>query len=231
MPNFAVGLLLLGGGFVVMGWVVNLTGQCIACAVPDGAQARGWAVGAVVFGLLSRGIVGLTVLLALAFLRGQPGAAPLKDPEALEQPQEAAPPARSPPTGLAWVGLASLAAGVVEVVCVSLFLRAVARFFGEKRLARRAGEYARFFATFTALICALNYFSGYILRALPGDLESKVRMVPVVIVMEMVCVLILFAQFLSLVGDTRDAVARSLGKGDSPPAAADPSNPPPPGPG
>jgi hypothetical protein len=105
--------------------------------------------------------------------------------------------------------LGSGLAAVAEVVCVALFLRAVARFLGAKLLARRAGEYARFFVTFTALLFALNYFSGYLLRLAPGDPESKSRMVPVLLVVELACFLILAAQFLGLVKDTRDTVERA----------------------
>jgi hypothetical protein len=208
VPGWASLLQGLGALALLAGSVVYLVGQCMACAAPAEAGARGWAVGALVAGLVSRLLAGLAVLLfVLAFLSGASAAA---GPDGLFEAERAARPVLVP--RFLWlVVLASGLAGVAEVVHVALFLRALAQVLGEKVLARRAGEYARFFATFTVGIGLLNYFAVPLLALIPGDPDTKLRLIPVAIIGELICFLILFGQFLALVRDTRDAVVRARG--------------------
>jgi hypothetical protein len=208
-PNWASLLQGLGALAILAGSVVYLVGQCMACAAPAEAGARGWAIGALVAGLVSRLLAGLAVLLVvLAFLSGASAAAGGKD--GLFEAERAARPALGP-LFLWLVFLASGLAGLTEVVHVALFLRALAQVLGEKMLARRAGEYARFFVTFSVGIGLLNYFAVPLLGLIPGDLDTKMRLIPVAIIGELICFLILFGQFIALVRDTRDAVTRARG--------------------
>ncbi len=218
----AVGpLLTLAALAVLVGWVVRLVGQCLACAVPEESGGRGWAVGSVVCGLASL-LAGVLAVVVLVFaVVGALG--DVHHPEILPGPEGG--PGRSPllPVVAVVLLVGSGLAALAEVVCVALFLRAVAGHFGAKPLARRAGEYARFFATFAVVLFAFNFFSGYLLRLLPGDPETKARMIPILLVVEMGCFLILAAQFLGLIRETRDTVARARGAGNPPVDATQPS--------
>jgi hypothetical protein len=209
VPDWAPLLQGLGALAILAGSVVYLVGQCMACAAPTEAGARGWAIGALVAGLVSRLLAGLALLLlVLAFLSGASAAA--AGPDDLFEAERAARPAPVP--RFLWlVALASGLAGLTEVVHVALFLRALAQVLGEKVLVRRAGEYARFFVTFTVGIGLLNYFAVPLLALIPGDLDVKMRLIPVALIGELICFLILFGQFIALVRDTRDAIARVRG--------------------
>jgi hypothetical protein len=210
IPAAVLVLAALGALAVPAGWVVVLVGEQIAGGTPSEAGARGRARGAWRFGVIGKGLTLLGVLL-LVHAWVLPG--PRADDGAGTVPSGVSGP-------LIWVlVLGGALASVAEVVCAALYLRAVARYFGANLLARRAGEYARFFPTFTAVLFAANYFSGYLVRVLPGDLETKARMVPILLVVEMGCFLILAAQLLGLVKETRNTVARALGKPTDPPAA------------
>jgi hypothetical protein len=186
-------VLALGPVGCLAGGFVTLVGQAAACSAPAETRARGWAVGSLVLGLCSRAFGGAAVLLAAFHLVAPQGGADF--PRFLP---------------LTWVALAGSAlAGLAEVVYLALFLRALAIFLGEELLARRAGDYARFSVTFTAVIWAANGSYGILQLAFPDRLASVVPFIPAVVLVELVCFLILFADFVSLIQDTRRAVARA----------------------
>jgi hypothetical protein len=213
LPGLAQVLIGVGGLAVLVSWVVSLIGQCLCCAAPAEAGARGWAASAVAFGVLSGLLIVLAVLLAMFSAQGRTEAVAKADDFPAGQPQEAIPRRPLPPQ-LLWLMVCGGVAALAEVVCLGLFVRALARFLGERRLAQRAGECARFFVTFTLVVAALNYFSGDLLAALPGEMETKVRMIPLLLVVELVCFLILYAQLLGLVKETRDMVVRGRAAGN-----------------
>jgi len=202
-------LMTVGGLAFLAGWVIRLVGQCTACSTPAESGARGWALRSMAFGLISL-IAGVLATAMLVFAVGGVDGGLEGAKGGQVQPQ--AVPGRAV-FFLMGFGLAALVASglaaLAEVVCLALCLRAVARFLGASLLARRAGEYARFFVTFAVMLFALNVLSGFLLGAIPGDPETKARMVPILLVMEMVCYLILAAQLLGLVRETRDTVAHA----------------------
>jgi hypothetical protein len=220
-PDWAVPVQGLGALALLAGSVVYLVGQCMACVAPAEAGARGWAIGALVSGLVSRLLAVLFVVLLVFAIVSDAGGAPADPDGIFGRVERVARPAPVPWLVLL-VALASGLASLTEVVHVALFLRALAKILGEKMLVRRTGEYARFFATFTVGIGLLNFFAGPLMALIPGDLDTKLRLIPVAVIGEMVCFLILFGQFLGLVRDTRDSIAHACGGTSGPGESSSP---------
>jgi hypothetical protein len=204
-----LGLLLPASGLAfVVCWLLTLVGQCVGCAAPTKSGAGGWAAGAAVANLMIVLLGGLAVVL----LAGALSAAGAPDSKGLGAPAGAA-------DGLlvivaaVWLALGSGLAGLAEVACTVLFLRAVAGFFNRPSLAQRLGHYLRFFLTFLVVLLVVSVGAGLLLGLAPGDPATKLRVLPFLLVVGLVCFLILYAELIGLVKETRDAVVGRRGPG------------------
>jgi hypothetical protein len=203
-------LVLPASGLALLAcWLLTLVGQCAGFAAPAEAGASGWAAGAAVANLLNVLLGGLAVVLLLDAL---PAAGALAGPagDGLGGTPGAA--LRPLPLVLGfWLALGSGLAGLAELACTVLFLRAVAGFFERPSLAQRLGGYLRFVLTLLVVLVVVSVGAGLLLRLGPGDPATKLRMLPVLLIGEIVCFLILFAQLIGLVKETCDAAAGGRG--------------------
>jgi hypothetical protein len=207
-------LVLPASGLALLAcWLLTLQGQCAGCAAPAEAGASAWAAGAAVAKLLNVLLGGLAVALLLDAL---PAAAALAGPagDGLGGTPGAA--LRPLPLVLGfWLALGSGLAGLAELACTVLFLRAVAGFFERPSLAQRLGGYLRFFLTFLVVFVVFSVGAGLLLGLVPGDPATKRRMLPILLTTEILCFLVLFAQLIGLVKETRDAVAGGGAQGSA----------------
>jgi hypothetical protein len=212
LPRGAVLLLVLGILVVLGGSVVTLTGQSVACTRPAVAPARPWALSSLALGVISRLLGGFAlVLFALTLIAAEGAPVPVGG-RFLERLWRAAEPVPFP--GLfGCMGVAGGLAGLAEVVYLACYLRALAQGCGEERLARRVVEYIRFLVTFLIMLVVGSALLVPLLALLPGEPEFKTGLVRVAVVGGLICLLILFAQFIGLVRDTRDAIARGNAPG------------------
>ncbi|HYT89844.1 MAG TPA: hypothetical protein VEL76_14135 [Gemmataceae bacterium] len=205
-PSLLATLLVWGGLLTILpAGLVVLVGEAQLCMGPTDCGVRGWAIATFILGLLGK-LLALLAAGALFVALQQPHGPQLHD----FGPPEPMP----PPFALWFIWQLAIAAAAVanlgETVLLTLTLRALALAADNPKLAQRALAFARFFVPFVLVLAALHFLSGPLLQLLPEHPhtpDTKTQVASVLLIGELVCLLVLMAQFVRLVSDTRDGVA------------------------
>jgi hypothetical protein len=201
------GVVLLAGGLwlattaaLVVGGLLWFIGTCMCCSVPTESGAKGLAIGSMLCLILYVLLILFAVfmLLALGFNRG-PGFGGGPEPGAV----------------VLFMGLwiVAILLGITSHILFVLFLRSVARFFGNESVAGSCIGYLVLSLVWLFGLVGFVFFMGFFasMQAGQGMVQRRLDIVMVGgLVVFIVMWLVAFFWLLNLVGQTRDLISRSL---------------------
>ncbi len=138
-------LVILGGGGVLVGFVLAFIGQCMCCGVPEESRVKGLAIGSVI-------CIGLYILFAIVFflfvLTG------FGNPRAFWNPMMMG---GGAPALIILGFLVIFGLLVTGVILFTLFLRGIGLYFGDRSLPQSAIGFLVFFGVFLGLYILFNF--------------------------------------------------------------------------
>jgi hypothetical protein len=181
-------LAALGGLGIIVAVLLLLVGLCLCCTIPAASGARGWAVGLLV-------TLGVSVVLLIAQVALVGHAADLRLDE-----EAALPPA------VLLVGLVRLAVWFAGSLCLTMVLRAAARYWGDARLG--AGFVTYFIVSWVAPVALVVIGCGLgVMAAAGGKGLEGLRVFSAVFGCGLlIFALILFFWLISLLSRLRDLI-------------------------